>query len=314
MFRITSANHDVTVETPAKVNLTLRVLGKRADGFHDIESVVAAVGLFDRLRLRAADRLSLTLRPALPRPGRAAPGRSPAPGGLGGDAAVPTGDGNLVLRAARILGEVCGVRLGAEIELEKRIPVGRGFGGGSSDAAAALRGLDALWNLDLDHEELIRLGAQLGSDVPFFFGTPVAVLRGRGDRLAPVDSRPRWWLALAWPPYGMPTPDVYAAYDRLGAGGGRRTGAMGILDCLEGPAAGARPFLVNDLEAAARSLRSDGPDVRGLLERAGAPAVGMTGSGSAYFALADTEAEAQRLAEAVRAGGAEAEVARMLGS
>jgi len=300
MFRMTSANRDVTVETPAKVNLTLRVLGKRADGFHDLESVVAVVGLFDRLRLRAADRLSLTLRPA--------------PGGLGGDAAVPTGDGNLVLRAARLLGEVCGVRLGAEIELEKRIPVGRGFGGGSSDAAAALRGLDALWNLDLDQEELIRLGAQLGSDVPLFFGSPVAVLRGRGERIAPVDARPRWWVALAWPPYGMPTPDVYAAYDRLGAGDGRRTGAMGILDCMDGPAAGARPFLVNDLEAAARSIRSDGPEVRGLLERAGAPAVGMTGSGSAYFALADTEAEARRLAEAVRAGGAEAEVARMLGS
>lgn len=300
MFRMTSANRDVTVETPAKVNLTLRVLGKRADGFHDLESVVAAVGLFDRLRLRAADRLSLTLRPA--------------PGGLGGDAAVSTGDGNLVLRAARLLGEVCGVRLGAEIELEKRIPVGRGFGGGSSDAAAALRGLDALWNLDLDHEELIRLGAQLGSDVPLFFGSPVAVLRGRGDRIEPVDARPAWWVALAWPPYGMPTADVYAAYDRLGAGGGKGVGATGILDCMDGPAAGARPFLVNDLEAAARSLRSDGPEVRGLLERAGAPAVGMTGSGSAYFALTDTEAEARRLAEAVRAGGAEAEVARMLGS
>jgi len=314
MLRTTSANREVTVETPAKVNLTLRVLGKRADGFHDIESVVAAVGLFDRLRFRAADRLSLTLRPALPGRSPAAPGRSPAPGGLGGDAAVPAGDGNLVIRAARLLGEVCGARLGAEIELEKRIPVGRGFGGGSSDAAASLIGLNALWNLGQEHAELIRLGAQLGSDVPFFFGTPVAVLRGRGDRITPVDARPAWWVALAWPPYGMPTPDVYAAYDLLSEPRGRRAGATQILEFLEGPADGARPFLVNDLEAAARSIRSDGPAVRGLLERAGAPAVGMTGSGSAYFALADTEAEARRLAEAARAGGAEAEVARMLGS
>jgi len=300
MLRMTSANREVMVETPAKVNLTLRVLGKRADGFHDIESVVAAVGLFDRLRLRAADRLSLTLRPAS--------------AGLGGDAAVPTGDGNLVLRAARLLGEVCGVRLGAEIELEKRIPVGRGFGGGSSDAAATLHGLSALWDLDLSGEELVHLGTQLGSDVPFFLGSPVAVMRGRGDRLASVDARPPWWLALAWPPYGMPTPDVYAAYDRLGDHGGVRIGGTDILDHLEGLAAEAAAFLVNDLEAAERSIRSDGPAVRGLLERAGAPAVGMTGSGSAYFALADTEAEARRLAEAVRAGGAEAEVARMLGS
>jgi 4-diphosphocytidyl-2-C-methyl-D-erythritol kinase len=289
MLETTSLNGAVLVRTPAKVNLTLRVLRKRADGYHDLESVVAAVGLFDRLTFRPADDLCLDCR--------------------GAD--VPTGDDNLTMKAARLLSQACGVKRGARIELEKHIPAGRGFGGGSSDAAGALAGLAALWGCERTPKELACLGARLGSDVPLFFGPPVAIMRGRGDRVEPVAARPAWWLALAWPDYGNPTVDVYAAYDRTPAQGGRPA-ATEVLSHLEGPACEAGPWLVNDLEAAARGLRTQSPDVRALLEEAGAPAVGMTGSGSAYFAPADTEAEARRLAEAARAGGAVAAVVRML--
>ena len=287
MLRLTSSRVGLAVEAPAKVNLTLRVVGVRPDGYHDLESVVAAVGLFDRLRIEPADGLDLVC----------------------GDAAVPPGDENLVMKAARLLRESCGTRQGARVYLEKHIPAGRGFGGGSSDAAAALAGLNALWQCGRTPAELAALGARLGSDVPLFFSSPVAVMRGRGERLSPVEAQPPWWLALAWPGYGNPTADVYAAYDGLPPPArteGGRPGATEILKRLEGPARRAAAFLVNDLEPAARTLRPRAPGVRALLERAGAAAVGMTGSGSAYFALVDTEAEARSLADAVRTAGAHA--------
>ena len=280
----------VTVNTPAKVNLTLRVTGKRADGYHDLESVVVAVGLFDRLTFRPADAVALTCK----------------------DEGIPTGDENLVMKAARLLRDAGGIRAGAEIHLEKSIPAGRGFGGGSSDAAAALAGLNVLWKTGRSAAELACLGARLGSDVPLFFGPTVSVIRGRGEQIEPVAARCGWWLALAWPDYGNPTADVYAAYDHMAPVAAEGPMATEILKHLDGPAAGAGPYLVNDLEPAARSIRTDGPDLRAILTKAGAPAVGMTGSGSAYFAIADTEADTLRLAEAARAGGARAVVARVL--
>jgi 4-diphosphocytidyl-2-C-methyl-D-erythritol kinase len=293
MLRVTSLTGRVTVDAPAKVNLTLRVVGKRPDGYHDLESVVVAVSVFDRLAFEPADELHLVCD----------------------DPAVPLGDDNLVMKAARLLRESCGADRGARIYLRKRIPAGRGFGGGSSDAAACLAGLNALWQCGKTPAELAGLGARLGSDVPLFFGSPVAVMRGRGERIEPVSARPTWHAALAWPGYGNPTVSVYTAYDRQSTSARReppgrttdgRPGATDILKFLGGPAREAAPSLVNDLEPAARSLRSDGVSVRALLEKAGAAAVGMTGSGSAYFALTDTEAEARRLVGAARAGGVEA--------
>ena len=290
MLEIRSASDAVTVDAPAKVNLTLRVLGVRDDGYHELESVVAAVGLFDRLELQPSRKLSLWCE--------------------GVD--VPAGDDNLVMKAARLLKQATGAASGAAMRLEKRIPAGRGFGGGSSDAAAALAGLNVLWGCGLGPRELADLGARVGSDVPLFFGSPVCIMRGRGERIAPVTGQAAWWAALGWPSYGLPTVDVYKAYDRLPHTPGTMPGATEILAWLDGPAGEAAPLLVNDLERAARSVRANGISVRTVFEKAGAPAVGMTGSGSAYFALADTEAEAERLAAAARAAGIETAVAPMV--
>jgi 4-diphosphocytidyl-2-C-methyl-D-erythritol kinase len=279
-----------TVQAPAKVNLTLRVLGRRPDGYHDLESVVAAVTLFDVLEFSASDDLHLACE-GIP---------------------VSAGEDNMVLRAARLLQDESGTRAGARVRLQKRIPPGRGFGGGSADAAATLVALDALWGLNLAREDLARLGARVGSDVPFFFGSPVAILRGRGERLETVQARSPWWLALAWPDYGLATVEVYAALDRLAESTNNVPEATAILGALEGPAAGAAAFLVNDLERAARRVRWDRMDLRAVFRQSGAAAVGMTGSGSAYFALADTEGQARRFGDAARAAGAEATVVRPL--
>ena len=310
MLETAPSEGGLTVQAPAKVNLTLRVLGRRPDGYHDLESVVAAVTLFDVLEFSASDDLHLACE-GIP---------------------VSAGEDNLVLRAARLLRDESGTRAGARVRLQKRIPPGRGFGGGSADAAATLVALDALWGLNLAREDLARLGASVGSDVPFFFGSPVAILRGRGERLEAVQARSPWWLALAWPDYGLATVDVYAALDRLGAspvvrdtlyyraGVNGRPEATAILEALEGPASGAAALLVNDLEGAARRVRPaasprgglDRMDLRAVFRQSGAASVGMTGSGSAYFALADTEGQARRFGDAARAAGAEATVVRPL--
>jgi len=290
MMNIEITGRTIVVETPAKINLTLRVLGKRPDGYHDLESVVAAVGLRDRLTFRPAAELSLTCDSAI----------------------VPLGNDNLIIKAAQVLAEACGRKGGAAIHLEKRIPPGRGFGGGSSDAAAALAGLALLWKTGHRPDELACLGARIGSDVPLFFGSVVSVMRGRGERIERLTARPSWWTVLAWPDYGLPTVDVYKAYDALPPQDGQRPAATEILRHLKEPAKQAGPFLINDLEPAAESIRPDGPELRAILEQAGAPAVGMTGSGSAYFALTDTETEARHLAQAARGKGAEAVIAPIL--
>jgi 4-diphosphocytidyl-2-C-methyl-D-erythritol kinase len=291
MIDTTSTSRGLTIETPAKINLSLRVLGRRPDGFHDLESVVAAVSLFDTLSIEPAPRLELTC-----------------------DALdVPADDSNLVMRAARALAAHCGVREGASLGLTKRIPAGRGFGGGSSDAAAALSGLNTLWRCGLGPKDLAAVGAKVGSDVPLFFGAAVAVVRGRGELIEPVHGlHAAWHVALVWPDFGLPTSEVYAAYDRLPPADGLRPAATEILARFGAAPAVARDALVNDLEPAADVVRAGRLDVRAVLEGAGAAAVGMTGSGSAYFALAADLAEAERLVRAAQTAGADGVVARLL--
>jgi len=151
----------------AKVNLALEVLGKRADGYHEIATVLQAVDLFDRIAVETADSLSLHTD----------------------DPDLPTDEGNLVMRAARLLQKAAGIETGARIRLQKRIPVAAGLGGGSSDAAATLWGLSRLWKLRWPTARLQELAVELGMDVPFFLGAGRAVARGRGEQLAPLIER-----------------------------------------------------------------------------------------------------------------------------
>ncbi|MFN0056654.1 MAG: 4-(cytidine 5'-diphospho)-2-C-methyl-D-erythritol kinase, partial [Planctomycetales bacterium] len=163
----------VTVAAPAKLNLFLKVLGKREDGYHELETLMVSVGLYDTLQLKAdpSGKIELACHDA----GTLPPGALPRE--------LPPADGtNLVVRAAQLLRQVTGTQQGARLELIKRIPMAAGLAGGSSDAAAALIGLNRLWRLDLTGRELHELAAQLGSDVPFFLcPTPAAICRGRGE-------------------------------------------------------------------------------------------------------------------------------------
>lgn len=174
---------------PAKLNLFLRVVGRRADGYHLLQTVFRFIDHSDRLRLRV--RRDGELRQETPIPGVSA-------------------EQDLSLRAARLLQEAAGCGLGADIALEKRLPLGGGLGGGSSDAATVLIALNRLWGLGLRRRELMALALRLGADVPVFVFGQNAFAEGVGELLTPVALPPRWYLVLV-PPVAVPTAEVFSA-------------------------------------------------------------------------------------------------------
>jgi 4-diphosphocytidyl-2-C-methyl-D-erythritol kinase len=265
----------LTAEAPAKLNLTLRVLGTRPDGFHELESLVVRVSLCDTVTVAAHEDGCYSFGcddPTLPRDGS-----------------------NLVLQAAKTLNEAAGTNHGAEITLTKRIPAGAGLGGGSSDAATTLKLLNQLWQTGLAAADLARLGAGLGSDVPLFFHTPACVLRGRGEVVDDLaDWRPSAWVALILPELQCATPAVYRAWDQLTTQPPRPK----LADVLaaRGSAAALMDTLFNDLEEPAFAVV---PELRALHARVAdvtGQAVRLTGSGSAMFRLFDDAPAAARFA------------------
>ena len=164
------------VEAHAKLNLTFEVLGKRADGYHEVKTVMQTVGLSDRLTFEPWPTLQVDC-----------------------DSPELSGEVNLVWRAARALAHSKGIQPRARIRIQKRIPVAMGLGGGSSDAAAALRALDRLWETDATDTELAELAAGIGSDVPFFLTGGTALAEGRGEVILPMPSLPRFNLTLVFP-------------------------------------------------------------------------------------------------------------------
>lgn len=240
------------LEALAKVNRWLRVLGARPDGYHELDTLFQTIDLSDELVLEEDDRLTLTI--------------------TGGS--LPADDRNLVLRAARTLAARTGTTRGARLELTKRVPVGAGLGGGSADAAAALLGLNVLWDLGLPVEELRLVAASVGSDVAFFLFGGRARGTGRGERVEPLPDVPEEALVLLFPPFGMSTAEVYRQ-----VGAGRLAGSPPA-----GPPVGEMPDL-NDLEAAAERLHPELRTLREALRSAGAVPARLSGSGSTLFGI-----------------------------
>ena len=181
----------VVVPAPAKVNLFLHVTGRRADGYHLIESLFALIDVCDSITLAPRDDGAIV---------------------RGNDVAGVPADGDLAVRAARALQSEAGVTRGVTLMLDKRIPMGAGLGGGSSDAASVLLALNRMWELDWTRERLCALGRALGADVPFFVAGANAVARGIGDELTPV-TLPTRWLVLTRPQVHVSTRDVFASPD-----------------------------------------------------------------------------------------------------
>lgn len=277
------------VRAPAKLNLTLAVRGHRADGYHDLESWVVLVDLFDELAFSSASRFELE---------------------IDGDDSIPADDTNLVWKAAHLFAAAAGVRPGVRIRLTKRVPAGAGLGGGSSDAAACLVGLNSHWGIGLDRAALERIACELGSDVPLFLHASQVVMRGRGERVEQLATRIRGWVVLICPAVHVSTADVYALFapaDTLP----RRTDVW-LSDPLS--CAAVMPQLFNDLEMAAFAVNPALRELHTRLNGLGGACVRMTGSGAAMFSLFDDEQRARAwAAEAgVAAGDSEIHIRRIL--
>ncbi len=247
----------------AKVNLTLEVVGKRPDGYHEVATVLQAVDLFDRVVVEDAPTLEF---------------RSDDPD-------LPTDERNLMVRAARLLLEAAGIDRGARIRLVKRIPVAAGLGGGSSDAAATLVALNRIWGLRWPRGRLAELGARLGMDVPFFLGTSPAVGRGRGEMLEALDARGGHALVLVNPRVPLATRAVYEA---VPAGWrAEATGTRRMIRALSGRnEARVAEALTNHLEPLAETLLPVIGRMKAALLAAGALGALMSGSGPTVFGLA----------------------------
>lgn len=266
------------VQARAKLNLFLRVVGRRVDGYHELETVFQSIDLADELTFSPADDLRLT----------------------GGSDAAPPGPENLVLRAATALRAAAGYEGGASIHLDKQIPVGAGLGGGSSDAAATLNALHRLWGLDLSRERLLAVAAGLGSDVPFCLQGGTAVGRGRGEVLEPLRRRDkergmRASYVLVKPSYPVATAQAYSLY-RPAPPGAPELEAF-LAAWRGGDPERLAPLLRNDLEAGVFAERPELAALREALLAAGAAGARMTGSGSVLFGLARDERHARQVAE-----------------
>ena len=260
------------LRAPAKVNLQLRVLGRRADGFHDIETLVVPISLADEITVE--NSLERTIRLSCDDPG------------------VPEGRNNLAVAAAHEYSRHTGLQFGAHIEIRKCIPVGAGLGGGSSDAAAVLIALDSIFETHLGVEELEKIAAKLGSDVPFFIRGLPAICRGRGEIIEPFNVPEKLRLLLLKPPFGVETPWAYKAWAASqslpgGLENEQDLGWIKIFNSLERPV--FEKFLL--LPVMKDWLRQQ-PEVR---------AAAMSGSGSTIFAVLREDGWGPNLEERVKA-------------
>lgn len=272
--------NEVVLASPAKINLFLEIMSRRPDGFHEIATIMQLIDLCDEVQLRRRPAgIRLEVR--------------------GAD--LPEGRGNLAYRAAAAALEAAGLTDGVEIRLIKRIPVAGGLGGGSSNAAAVLLGIDRLYGLNWSDETLQRMAVGLGSDVPFFLSGGVAVARGRGELLTPLAPWPRRWLVVANP--GIPVSTAWAyreASSKLTGWQGRVT-----LPALTagGPLEWPPVWAFNRLEEAVLPHRPELVALKALLQDGGGTPVLMSGSGASVFAVVRDEHAAGALAARARASG-----------
>ena len=271
----------LTVLAPAKINLTLEVLGKRRDGFHEIRSVIQAINLCDSLRFRLSRNVVF---------------KSSAPGWIPEE--------SLVSKAAGLLQEAAGCDKGVIVEVDKRIPLMSGLGGDSSDAAAVLRGLNELWELGLSREALLELATQLGSDVAFFLYGGTALAEGRGEKVTPLRPLPHRWVVLVVPPVSRTPGKTKRLYDRLEDShysDGQIT--RRLAGQIEAGGEFAPSLLFNTFEKVAFTGDPELEVYRSRILKTGATDVHLAGSGPALFTLLEDRAEAEGLHERIQQQG-----------
>ena len=278
-------------KAPAKINLTLDVLHKRLDGFHEVEMIMTTVDLADQVWLSSRNDGKIIIKSST--------------------SYVPDDRRNLAYQAAELIKRLYDVEEGVEITLEKNIPVAAGLAGGSADAAATLRGLNRLWTLGISTEKLAELGAEIGSDVSFCVHGGTALATGRGEIIKKLNPPPNCWVILAKPNISVSTGDIYGnlAIDSL-----KHPNTNGMIEALE--AANYKSLcenLGNVLEPVTMSLHPEVLVLKEQMKRFGADAVLMSGSGPTVFGLVQQESRVPRIYNGLKGFCKEIYAIRMIG-
>ncbi|MBP2257124.1 4-(cytidine 5'-diphospho)-2-C-methyl-D-erythritol kinase [Virgibacillus alimentarius] len=276
---------------PAKINLSLDILGKRDDGYHEVEMIMTTIDLSDRIELHPLDqdRIDVSLESRY----------------------VPNDERNLAFKAAQIFKTMYNIEKGVHIKIEKSIPVSAGLGGGSSDAAAVLRGLNRLWSMNIPTEELAALGAHIGSDVPFCVHNSTAIAKGRGERIEKLPSPPSCWVILAKPNIGVSTRTIFQRFDMSCI---THPSTSEIISALE-----EKNFiklcnnLGNVLESVTIKLHPEVQQIKDRMKYAGSAGVLMSGSGPTIYGLVQHENKARRIYNGLRGFCEEVYIVRILG-
>jgi 4-diphosphocytidyl-2-C-methyl-D-erythritol kinase len=273
----------ITLPAYAKINLGLRVGGRRPDGYHEITTVFQTITLHDKLTFEASqdERLELACS----------------------DPEIPTGESNLVVRAALALRERYGAARGARVKLEKRVPAGGGLGGGSSDAAATLVALAHLWGIETSKAELTEIGARLGADVPFFLTGGTALGTGTGALITPLEDAPEMHLVVVTPTARVSTAEAYKALGAPALTKDEGVVNLSVSRAGAGFSGSLREVAANDFEAVVARLEPETARARDALLGAGARWAMLSGSGSSVFGVFDSKGEAGRAREVLRAEG-----------
>jgi 4-diphosphocytidyl-2-C-methyl-D-erythritol kinase len=269
----------LTIPAFAKINLHLRVLGERADGYHDLNTVFQTVSLHDTIEVSLGDESHIILSC--------------------NDRSLPANENNLVIRAAKALQDRFSSKRGARIRLQKRIPMQAGLGGGSADAATTLFALAKLWELNCGRDELMTIGSQLGADVSFFFHGGTARATGMGEQIESLDDIEQKWLLIVKPNANISTADAYRALDERSLtslipetilSSSQPTADSDKIDLAN---------LINDFEAVVFDLEPEIRRAKSALLKAGGDAVLLAGSGSAVFGVFDNEDAQRRAIQAI---------------
>ena len=268
----------VTVEANAKINLTLDILGKRQDGFHEVAMVMQSIGLHDTLTMeKTTGRIELTIN-------------------------VPwlkADEKNLAWRAAELVRQEYGLEGGVRIELTKRIPIAAGLAGGSADAAAVLKGMNELYDLQMSTQKLCELGARLGSDIPFCIMGGTMLATGRGEVLTRLSDMPETWVVLAKPRISVSTAWAYQNYDEQGAE--KHPDNEAVKRAINrGNRKAVAGLLCNVLESVTIKKYDVIADYKQMMLEHGAMASMMSGSGPTVFGLASSREQAEAIADVLR--------------
>ena len=273
-------NKTLNINAPAKINLTLDILKKRSDGYHEVSMVMQSIGLCDKLTIAQLQERRIILR--------------------GDTAGVAAPEDNLIYKAAELFLDTYDIQGGAEITLQKNIPIAAGLAGGSTDAAAVLKGLNRLYGLDLSTGELCRLAEQIGSDVPFCITGGTMLAQGRGEKLTALPPAPPLPLVLVKPKSSVSTAWVYKNYHKVQDSVIHPDSDAMQRALASGDADGICKNLGNVLEYVTIPSHPEIAQIKSALLSYGAKAAMMSGSGPTVFAIARSTAEAEAIAQKMR--------------